>query len=351
MTISGLTLTGGDVAGDGGAILNRAKLSIVDCTISGNRASNRGGGGANFGGNLTVTASTITGNSSLSDGGGVYSELGSLTIVAAEVSGNAASNGGGIHCFASQTTIDSCTISGNSATAAGGVWADNAALVMANSTVSGNTARASGGGVAIGSGAATLRHSTITFNTCNSDGIGNELGGGIWEGSGVLATLDHVIVSGNQRDIVAYDDVAGAVAARFTLIGDGSGAAITNNGGNMVGTSIDPIDAKLSPLAFNGGSTKTHALQAGSSAIDAGDPAAVAGAGSVPSFDQRGAPSARIRAGRIDVGAYERSIVAVDRLGDEVDGNLSLGQTTIREAIERTIRSRSPHRSPAAAPL
>jgi hypothetical protein len=55
----------------------------------------------------------------------------------------------------------------------------------------------------------------------------------------------------------------------------------------------------------------THALLAGSPAIDAGDPTAVAGMGGVPEFDQRGAPFVRVFDGdavpgaRIDIGAFE----------------------------------------------
>ena len=45
MAISGLTLTGGDVAGNGGAIYNRETLTVTACTITGNHAT---GGGAIF---------------------------------------------------------------------------------------------------------------------------------------------------------------------------------------------------------------------------------------------------------------------------------------------------------------
>ena len=76
----------------------------------------------------------------------------------------------------------------------------------------------------------------------------------------------------------------------------------------MIGGNIDPL---LGPLAENGGITLTHALLAGSPAIDAGDPAAVAGMGTVPMFDQRGDPYRRVFDGdgaggaRIDMGAFE----------------------------------------------
>ena len=61
----------------------------------------------------------------------------------------------------------------------------------------------------------------------------------------------------------------------------------------------------LGPLADNGGPTFTHALLPGSPAIDAGDPAAVAGVGNVPLYDQRGFAFSRVAGGRIDIGAFE----------------------------------------------
>ncbi len=77
------------------------------------------------------------------------------------------------------------------------------------------------------------------------------------------------------------------------------------NGGNLIGMGGSPIDPLLGPLADNGGPTATHALLIGSPAIDMGDPNAVAGAGGVPQFDQRGAPFTRVHGAQIDMGAFE----------------------------------------------
>ncbi|MGH2676523.1 MAG: choice-of-anchor Q domain-containing protein, partial [Actinomycetota bacterium] len=82
------------------------------------------------------------------------------------------------------------------------------------------------------------------------------------------------------------------------------GAAPVSLGGNLIGNAADcgwvaaggdllDVNPLLGPLADNGGPTQTHALLAGSPAIDA------AGPGS-PSTDQRGAPR-----GTPDIGAYE----------------------------------------------
>ena len=42
--LRGLTLTGGDVGGDGGAIMSFENVSLVDSVVTGNAASNEGGG-------------------------------------------------------------------------------------------------------------------------------------------------------------------------------------------------------------------------------------------------------------------------------------------------------------------
>jgi hypothetical protein len=77
-----------------------------------------------------------------------------------------------------------------------------------------------------------------------------------------------------------------------------------------------PIDPLLGPLTFNGGPTMTHALLAGSPAINSGDPAAMGGVGNVPLLDQRGAPFARVAGGRIDIGAIERQPIPPAVFGD-----------------------------------
>jgi hypothetical protein len=341
VALSGLTLTGGDVASayGGGAILNRENLTITGCTIENNRATDRGGGITNMGGSLSVIASTINGNLSGNHGGGLYSKYGSLTVAHSTISSNSAgvsNSGGGIFSTSSPTTIDSSTISFNSAEGAGGIFSENAGLTITNSTISGNSARGSGGGVAA-FGPLTLRHSTVTLNRCDSDNSGGGTGGGMSVSAG--SVLDHTIVAGNLRTDFLYDDVAGTLTARFSLIGDNTGATITDNGGNLIGTADAPINPLLDPLANNGGPTSTHAILRGSPALDAGDPTAIAGVNNVPLFDQRGTPLDRVTAGdfassaRIDIGAHEYKNVVVDQLGDVVDGNTGTGELSLREAL------------------
>jgi hypothetical protein len=87
----------------------------------------------------------------------------------------------------------------------------------------------------------------------------------------------------------------------------GAAATITSGGGNVIGDgSCNPggadqssTDALLGPLADNGGPTLTHALGAGSPAIDA----AIAGA--CPATDQRGV--SRPSGAGCDAGAVEQT--------------------------------------------
>jgi hypothetical protein len=75
-----------------------------------------------------------------------------------------------------------------------------------------------------------------------------------------------------------------------------------DGGGNLTGPG-DQIntDPMLGPLQNNGGATLTHALLAGSPAINAGDPNFTP----PPFYDQRGSPFVRVFNGRIDIGSFE----------------------------------------------
>ena len=137
------------------------------------------------------------------------------------------------------------------------------------------------------------------------------------------------------------------VVANFSIIGDNAGSGLaesppgtTDGKGNRIGGPMfGPIDPLLRPLADYGGTMPTHALAPGSPAIDAGNPAAVAGIGGVPQYDQRGEPFGRVFDGRIDIGAFEFQMPAptelvVDILVDESDGNYAPGDLSLREAAQ-----------------
>ena len=116
-----------------GTSSNKYDLTITDSTISGNTALDGGGiAGSN---NLIVTGSQITGNHATSgttsdgDGGGIYREPYSsalettTTITNTAISGNTATNVGGGMLSSSKygTTILNSSISGNTAHRGGGI--------------------------------------------------------------------------------------------------------------------------------------------------------------------------------------------------------------------------------------
>jgi hypothetical protein len=72
--ITDLTLTGGNVSGDGGAITSLENLTVRDSRITGNTVTGKGGGlnaGAFGGGTTTIESTTIEGNSA-DLGGGLF---------------------------------------------------------------------------------------------------------------------------------------------------------------------------------------------------------------------------------------------------------------------------------------
>jgi len=361
VVLQGLTVRNGNAAGSGGGVqVANADLVFRDCAVAGNRASGSGGGvsiaaapgtgnvklvgttvarnaaGSDGGGLdvlgvkgaesvLTVTGSTVRRNIAGGNGGGI--EASEATVTNSSVSGNTAGNGGGIE--ASAATLTNSTVSGNTATSGNGGGIEANTTTVTNSTVSGNTAASANGG-GIEASTATLTNCTVSGNTATSGhGGGMEAstatltnctvaenaahtGGGLFRAPFGTFTLKNTIVALNLTDFFGTGpDVAGDpfTSTGHNLIGDGTGGSGFTNGvnGDMVGMSVNPIDPKLGPLANNGGKTKTHALLAGSRAIDAGNNAALP-----PTTDQRGAGFPREKDGNgdglaiVDIGAFER---------------------------------------------
>jgi CSLREA domain-containing protein len=393
LTIEGSTISGNTSSfGDGGGIYGRrlTKLALTSSTVNDNKAGGRGGGFLSYHGyNTTVTSSVISGNQaaigggiasrfsdvltivnssithnaangSYAGGGGVWKEGGQLTVTGSHFHGNTArESGGGVYARYSNASFSDCTISGNTAKNGGGLYTKDGALTIAGCTISGNTAHVIGGGIQFlgrPGAAVAVRHSTVTNNRAEA------FGGGVFFAGGPLS-LSHSIVAANKSTSGLGPDLASlygeVLSASYSLVGSNAGNPLLeapigspDAGGNLVGgAGFGVIDPLLAPLNYNGGPTlpdgsllQTHALLAGSPAIDAGDPALAAGVGGVPQFDERGAGFSRVLDGdhvsgpRIDMGALEqRSLsLTVDTLADEDDGDAASGDFSLREAIAAT---------------
>ena len=222
-------------------------------------------------------------------GGGILTSQGALKIVESTIEGNHARNGGGVAYFFvnAESLMENTTISRNRASIdGGGVWVGSmsaASLPLFHTTISANTADHAGGGLFASQGNVALNHSIVADNTAPS---GRDLSGLL----GATIQVHYTLIGSNQNSGFAEAPI-GSPDARGNLVG---GPTLANR-----------INPGLNPLANNGGPTPTHALMPDSPAIDMGDPAAVAGVGGVPQFDQRGEPFTRVSGGRIDIGAFE----------------------------------------------
>ncbi|MCB9892992.1 MAG: hypothetical protein H6839_00920 [Planctomycetes bacterium] len=261
-----------------------ASTSDVDLEIQGltvaNGATNTGGGVQVYiddhAATLTLTDCTFTGHSSPSAGGAVGAILNSVGTPSFDLMAS------GCTFFANAASSAGGAI--NTGTSGGASGMKNATFV--NCTFSGNTAAGDGGAIYANLTAVNIINCTFTGNSAAN-------GGGIFMNASVL-TMRNTIVAGNTAT-TAGPDINGSVTSNDgNLIGDNSGMTMTPQSNDQVGTSGSPIDPMLAALANNGGPTQTHALQAGSPAINAG----VSGG---PALDQRGVT----RDANPDIGAYE----------------------------------------------
>ena len=333
-------------ADSGGGIFNNGTATITDSTISGNTADSNGGGIFTEG-TATITNSTINGNTATYEGGGIDNE-GTAIITNSSINGNSAGdNGGGI--FNEDTaTITSSTISGNSANSNGGGIFNEDTATITNSTISGNSANSNGGGID-NEGTVSITNSTITNNTTDQDADGSGDGGGIFNRQESTLTLANTIAAGNFDNTPLesgniHPDVSGEINGDANnLIGSIEGAT----GSVGTGTDLVNLDPLLSPLQDNGGSTLTHTLLTGSSAIDAGNNSLVAedeqdldldGNTTEPiPFDQRGTGFDRLVNGTVDIGAFEFNNnpppIIVLNLGTSGDDELQLSESTNEEFV------------------
>ena len=188
VTISGLAIMDGLVAGGfGGGIYNEGALTLNGSTVGGSSAD-FGGGIYNYGA-LTLTHSAVISNSANAWGGGIYS-LRPLTLNDSIVSSNTADEGGGIYTMHTLTLNSSAVISNQATSRGGGIfnyW--SYAVELNNSTISDNNADGEGGGI-YNAGILTLNGSVV-------DGNSAEQGGGIDNEFGTVELTDST-VSGNQ---------------------------------------------------------------------------------------------------------------------------------------------------------
>ncbi|KRD25578.1 hypothetical protein ASE39_21905 [Acidovorax sp. Root267] len=283
------------------------------------------GGGIYIGGGTTTLSQVVVGGNNAAgsvtqQGGGIYVyEFATLNLIDSEVSGNTAVNGGGgisVRVL-STANITRSTVRGNSLTnpgATGGGVDARGTLDLVNSTISGNAAAGGGGGLSVGGGGtANISFTTIANNTSG-------VNGGQLQVFGATAHIGGSIVANPSAGLNCRLQAGALTSDGYNL--DSGTACGFGAAGDIA--SADPL---LGPLTYTSPlPTQTHALQAGSPAVNAGPTG-----GSLPATDERGA--ARVQMGRADIGAYESALGAPPGPGNvqavPVDNPLALVLTAL----------------------
>jgi hypothetical protein len=330
VTIRNLALAGAEAANggpssageSGGAIENRADLTLDRLWFFGNSAGDGGNGanGANgptggpggpgtsggfgggvlntVGGDLTVISSTFEGNHAGDGGdggnGGNTTAMMGLGGAGSGGAGGAGQSGGAISNAGEMTVTNSTFVNNTSGT--GGDGGDNGNGLGGLGGVGGK----GGDGGAIhqaGAGSLTITNSTIAGNVASAGGPGgmgfmaqaasgaDGSGGGSFFFVGV--TVGNTLYS--QNTATTGSNCAGggtitAVAANLSFPAGGCPASFSTG------------NPQLGFIMGNGGPTRTMALGTGSAAIDTGGL-------SGPATDQRGV--SRPQGARCDIGAFE----------------------------------------------
>ncbi len=254
MTLKNLTLTGGNGGiAPGGGLYNDGTATLINVTLSGNRAF--WGGGIENSGTVTLTNVTLSNNTAFPGSGGGIENYNTATLNDVTLNGNYAHDGGGGIDNEGTMTLNNITLSNN--------WAG-------------------GGGISNG-GTATLTNTTLDGN----------LGDGIWGYTGTIILKNTVIANSpsNGNCVLANNPSSHLNSNGFNLSDDNSCTAYFIQPGDK-----NNLNAHLGGLANYGGSTLTHMPLRGSPLIDKGQCST--------GTDQRGKP--RPVGIACDIGAVER---------------------------------------------
>ena len=218
--------------------------------------------------------------------------------------------------MATMTLVDS-TVSGNISDdfgLGGGIWSDGT-LLSTGSTVSGNVAGVEGGGI-YNSGNLTLINTTVSGN------VAGTAGGGIHSDDSTVdvALINSTVANNSAPDGSAVSsDLSAPLMFRGNVVQGTCGGlgTFTSDGYNVESpgdtcvftqtsdqVGVSGAGLNLGALADNGGPTQTHALDAGSVAIDVIPEMDCLDADANPlTVDQRGEP--RPGGATCDAGAFE----------------------------------------------
>ena len=167
--LDGFTITASGIVGGGinpynhssGMYNDKSSPTLIDCTFTGNKATERGAGMYNNNSNLILRNCTFSDNAAPDGGAGMYNDN-------------------------SSPMLTNCTFSGNAVGGSGaGMYNNNSKPVLLNSAFTGNNAGMSGGGMYNEKSVPTLTNCTFTYNSAGGGG-----GGGLYNEESVSMLSD-----------------------------------------------------------------------------------------------------------------------------------------------------------------
>jgi hypothetical protein len=318
--LDGFTISGGNSNGGvghgGGIFIQDASPAFSNLIISNNSASANGGGVyVTSIASLRVNYSSPTFNNvviiynTAARGGGLYTQNGSPTLNNVTFAGNIATGGAGgamnnqvLDEIVDETSIPlltNVTFNGNTANGGGGMFNNNSDPILTNVTFSGNTANIRGGAMLNEGGSPVLRNVTITGNTAPAG-----TGGSVRNIVNAVGEPSHPVFHNAILWSNGTEEITGDGTGSITIV---DGVVQGGCPASATCTNVTGANPLLGTLANNSGFTQTHALGAGSSAIDAGGVNAVC-----PAVDQRGVT--RPQGSACDIGSYEADATAPSTL-------------------------------------
>ena len=217
-TLTKTEITQNSGAVNGGGVTNHKNMTLTDCTVSANKATNRGGG-------MYIDANgctTALNNCTLSDnvgkvGAGVNLYRGDLTVNKATMNNNIADEAGGAMWANSGTTaaFTDADMSNNSCKTNGGCLNSHGTLSLSSCTINGCSSENSGGGIYMdSSGTLTLQSSEIT-NCMSVSGAGINFYAGSLILMGGKTRVTDCTANGNSSNICFREMAPIQVKGRF----------------------------------------------------------------------------------------------------------------------------------------
>ena len=284
VTISGITIQNGSEDDGGGINLDSSSnLTLRDAAVSGNHATDTGGG-IGVSGVLTIECVTIEGNSA-DVGGGIYLNNGSsATLLNATLSGNSAAHDGGAIYTKSVADITNSTIAYNTAGGAGGIHKQGSGNASLKNTILADNTGGNSNGALISLGNNIDSQNTAGLDMLLGDQVMTDplLGGLVYNGG---PTKTHALLSGSPaidagtssgapafdqrgyaRDLTPDIGAFEFSAAAGPPVAVNDAAVTTENTPVIIDVIANDVDAEGDPL-----SVFDYTLPANGSLVDNGD--------------------------------------------------------------------------------